>query len=122
MAIVAVGNFLITLGTLLYAHSVKRSQATHDQIAKVETKVADEIKVQGIRTERHAERIQRLETRVDGVPTSEAIHELAISVERSNGDLRAVTARLDGWEGAFKRVENMINRQEEFLLQLGRGK
>jgi hypothetical protein len=92
----------LSAGATVLALHVKRASA-----ARAETVVLES-------------RITRIETRVEGMPSSEAIHELALVVARIEGDVKALCTHIDGVEAGMRRIETIVNRQEEWLLNRGR--
>ncbi len=58
----------------------------------------------------------RIEAGLKAIPEVQELHRLALSVERLNGTVTAVQAKLEGFGGLMERVETMVNRHEDHLL------
>lgn len=82
---------------------------------RVKQRQADKAEVQDLR-----DRMTQAETRLEETPNSKALHELALSISTFGGDLKAVTARLDGLGMIVERLETVTERQEQYLLSGGR--
>lgn len=65
------------------------------------------------------ERLSKAEARLDDTPNSKSVHELALSVERMSGNLKALGERMGGMDRIVDRVEKVLNRHEDFLLNGG---
>ena len=63
------------------------------------------------------ERLALLEAKAAGSPGSVAMHELALSIERVAGELKAYVARLEGLKEIVNRLDRITERQEDYLLQ-----
>jgi len=61
-------------------------------------------------------RVDRVELQLDRVPSLEHLHDLRLLVTQVEGTTQRLNERLDGAEKLFGRVETVLNRQEEFLL------
>jgi len=64
-------------------------------------------------------RLARIETRVEGLPDKGALHDLAISVTRVEGDMKSLVTHIGGIETGMRRIETVVNRQEDWLLNRG---
>ncbi|MFQ5776307.1 MAG: hypothetical protein ACE5GS_17450 [Kiloniellaceae bacterium] len=69
---------------------------------------------------RFAERLSLVEARIGDVPTRDAVHDLAVSIERLSGDIRVILQRLDGMQGHAGRLDRVTERMEQFLLDQAR--
>lgn len=63
-----------------------------------------------------AQKIAVLETRINSGATRESLSKLSLAVTEIEGDTKVVGARLDGIEQVMNRIEKVVNRQEDFLL------
>ena len=93
---------IVAIGTAVFSYRVRQRQADKDEVRRL------------------SDRVTRAEARLDETPTSKALHELAISITRFGGELKAVTARLDGLGEIVKRLETVTERQEQYLLGGGK--
>tara|TARA_R110000787_G_scaffold26344_28_gene73766 strand:+ start:1852 stop:2202 length:351 start_codon:yes stop_codon:yes gene_type:complete len=96
-------------GAWLYARSVKKAQAGKGEIAALTKEVMTLDK-----------RLDRAEARLEDSPTSKAIHELALSVTEFSGDLKAITARMDGMGHIVDRLEAVAARQEDYIMRINK--
>lgn len=99
----------LALCSIAYAHWRTQARATQKDIEGLE------YEVRALR-----ERMIRAEGRLDETPTSKALHDLALSIEHFGGDLRAVVQRLDGMGAIIDRLENVTNRQEDWIRSASR--
>lgn len=67
-------------------------------------------------------RLVTVEERVSAVPTHQAVHDLAISIEHLAGEVKALNARHEGMAAYVERLETVTNRQEDFLMGRGAAK
>lgn len=65
------------------------------------------------------ERLSTAEARLNDVPSGGALHDLAISIERLRGDVKAVVERLTGVDRVVERMDKILSRQEDYLLKNG---
>ena len=64
-------------------------------------------------------RITKNEERLEKLPGSGDWHDLALSIESMRGDLKAVVSKVDGVEKVMDRMDGVLSRQEEYLLNCG---
>lgn len=62
-------------------------------------------------------KIVEMEGRVRNMPAADAMHELSNSMERLRGDIKVVTARLDGTNLLMNRVETTVARHEAIFTE-----
>lgn len=60
------------------------------------------------------------ESRLEAMPSAEAVHDLALRLSELSGDVKAVSARLDGVDGSLKGLQATSARLENYLLTQGR--
>ena len=97
-------TFIIACSAGIYAWVANRRRASRAAMAELE------------------KRLIVLETRVEGVASRESLHKLSLVVCEIEGDLKAMVARMNGMEDVMKRIEIVVNRQEDFLLNRGEAK
>jgi hypothetical protein len=66
------------------------------------------------------DRIAVLNARVEGAATRGSQHKLSLVVAEIEGDIKGVNAQLEGIGKGMERIETVLARQEEFLLNQGR--
>ena len=101
----------------LYARALARRAATEQQVGELKQELALAASKDDVKELEN--RVARAEARLEDTPTVRAIHELAIALERFGGDLKATTARLDGVGEVIERLDRVVSRQEDFLLNKG---
>lgn len=89
----------IVLGWLLW--SLKREFVSKEHCDKCQRQREENIKKLESRT-------QRIEDRIQNLPSTQSIHSLSLQMERMAGDIRSHTEILE-------RVEQKVMRQEDFL-------
>ena len=107
--------FAITGGFWIYVIFSARRKATRDQIQALSEKMTT-------RCEKVEARVTKMEAGVKTLPTTDAVHGLAMAITRLNGDVGKLAERLKGLRGIVERLETITERQEEFLLSRGSGK
>lgn len=60
-------------------------------------------------------RIQRIEIKLENIPTKDDLHRLEKKIMELNGELKRVDENLDASEAINKRVEYKINNIDQFL-------
>ncbi len=88
--------------------------ATRDRNTEAKFKAGSE------RMDRHETRINSLEQTVRAQPTRDDMHELRLSIERLNGELRTMAAVIEGNNRIMERIEDVVGRQEEHLMKGGK--
>lgn len=68
------------------------------------------------------DRLITAEAALENVPRVDAMHELALSIERMNGTIKGMSAQLISVEKFSKLTTATMQRQEDFLLNLNKGK
>jgi hypothetical protein len=61
----------------------------------------------------------RNEDRLEHLPDTNSLHQLALGVEGLRGDMRAVSARIGGLEQVVDKLDAILERQENYLLTGG---
>lgn len=62
-------------------------------------------------------RLTAAEAKLDQAPTAKAMHELALAISGMGGDLKATVAELKGLRGVVHRLDQVVQRQEDYLLK-----
>lgn len=78
---------------------------------------AQEVRIEGLHL-----KIVEIEGRMRNMPAAEAMHELSNAMERLRGDLKAISARLDGTNALMNRVENTVARHEAIFTDSAGGR
>jgi hypothetical protein len=72
------------------------------------------------RLDRHDTRLQSLEQTVTGLPAKDHIHDLKLELAAMKGELKAMSAVMEGNAKIMLRLENIVTRHEDHLLDGGR--
>lgn len=64
--------------------------------------------------------VNTLERCVTGMPDTQTVHDLALAMERFSGDVRTLQQRVEGSVEILERVERVVARHEDHLLNGGR--
>jgi hypothetical protein len=67
-------------------------------------------------------KVTLLEGQVQSLPTSAGMHDLAMSIERLRGDMKAITTQLMATGKTIDRVETTIARHEQIFTQAATGR
>lgn len=65
-------------------------------------------------------RMTRAEGVVENMPNAEVVHSLALLIEGLSGDVQALGKQVEGVKDLVERVERVVARHEEHLLNGGR--
>lgn len=66
----------------------------------------------------HDRRLVAVEVGLTSTPSKDSINAICVTLERVDGDVKVMAARLEGLGEVVNRVEVVVNRQEEFLLKM----
>ena len=72
------------------------------------------------RQDRHETRLQSLEQTVTGLPAKDHIHDLKLELAALRGELKAMAAVMEGNNKIMVRLETIVTRHEDHLLDGGR--
>ena len=106
--LIDLAQWLTTIGVALYVWASNRHRATRDQIEEVR-------KTHDHRLDNHAERLTRSEEQLRHLPTVSALTELAERVGELHGDLKALSAKFEGWQEVANMMRRQIELMDEFL-------
>lgn len=74
----------------------------------------------GKRIDEHDLRMAKVEQSVGSLPVAQDMHELQLAMEALKGELREMRAFIDGNNKVMARLEKVVERQEQFLLEAKR--
>lgn len=80
-------------------------------------KNAATLSAQKDRLDRQQDKIARLEQTVAGMPGKEDLHQLQLTMTEMSGDLRTMSAMMSGSREIMERLETIVSRHEEHLLE-----
>lgn len=93
-----VAQFLFTGAVWAYVWYSRRQAATASELSA------------------HDRRLVAVEVGLTNAPNNDSINAICVALEKVDGDVKVIAARLDGMGEVIKRVETVVNRQEEHLL------
>ena len=99
-------SFLLSVATLIYAWWRTRSQHLEDKIG-----------ASSARLDRHDARINSIEQTVQGLPAQRDIHQLQLTLAEVRGEMREMRASMEGSNKIMSRVESIVSRHEDHLLE-----
>lgn len=68
------------------------------------------------RMDRHESRLQALEQTVGGLPSKEDVHRIQLSIAEMSGSLNRMEAVMEGNAKIMLRLETIVSRHEDHLL------
>jgi hypothetical protein len=83
---------------------------TRDQNVETRFKAGSE------RMDRHDQRLASVEQALRSAPTKDDVHALQLSLEATRGDIRTMTAVMEGNNQIMGRLETIVARHEDHLL------
>lgn len=82
------------------------------ELGRYRTRLAElQIRVQACES-----RIEALNEAIARTPSTAELHALVLSVERLSGQVGVISERMTGQQKLYDRIENVLSRQEAFLL------
>jgi len=106
--VVALGQ-LLTFGLTVWNLLASGSRANAAKIAE-----------QGLVLDAHNLRITGLENSHRQLPSNKDLHDLEITMEQLKGEMKAMTAAMAGQAGIMERLEQIVARHEQHLLDGGK--
>ena len=103
--LVKVLSFALSVGAMIFAFFANRRKDVDQRIEAVETKQSEADR-----------KIDRIEARLETLPTHTDVHGLQLEVTRMNGQLQVLAEKLDGNAAIMSRLEVVVNRQEDHLI------
>lgn len=96
--LLSAASMLASAGAWVYVHVSRRHHATEQEVRDVELRLAV------------------AEARIGAAPSGEQVHELDRHVVALGGDIKALTATMEGFRDGFGRLAKMVDRHEDHLL------
>lgn len=100
----------LTLAALNIINIIYTWWRTRDQNVESRFKAGSE------RMDRHDARIASVEQTLRAQPTKEDLHALHLTIKEMQGELKAMTAVMDGNTKIMSRLETIVARHEDHLL------
>lgn len=101
----SIASVVLSIGAMFYTFLASRQKNNTRQFTLLNTRI-DELE----------HRVTRVEGRLDNAPSSEDIHGLQLQMERMSGGLGKVVAVMEGNAKIMERLENIVSRHEDHLL------
>jgi len=98
---ISAANFMLTWGVAFYMYIANKNKVTNERINELQ---AD---MDGWKDE-HADRIARLETRLQGAPNHAHLEGLHEKVNSVRSDVSSIAGRLDGIDASLRQLTNII--------------
>lgn len=112
-------DMTLSLGTLL-ATGVSCGTAVFAWYRTRSKDLENRLKDGAGRMDRHEARIARLEQTVQSLPASQDMHQLQLRLVEIAGDLKALAAVMEGNTKVMTRLEQIVSRHEDHLLEGGK--
>jgi hypothetical protein len=113
--LIAILGALINLLTLCFVLYLKSIFVTRPEIGDLLKKLNERVENHAQRLTNGDSRFVRLESRIEQVPSIDAVNALAISLERLNGDVRVVSGQLKGYEALHDTLKHQVELMDEFM-------
>ena len=107
---------LLNLGTMVWMIFTGPARKLSGRVGDLESKVSEQDK----RLERHAQQLVGLSQTVNTMPGKDQMHQLELALAGIRGDLQGIGARMEGNASIMKRLEDVVTRHEEHLLDGGK--
>lgn len=98
-------SLIFSVATLIFAWLRTRRKDVEDSLARADARLGQ-----------HDARISSLEQTVRSLPGKDDMHALHLGMAEMRGDLREMRAAMEGNTRIMGRLENIVTRHEEHLL------
>ncbi len=106
-----VASFAISIAAMIYAFFVNRRKDVDERFREGSK-----------RMDRHENRIAAVEQTVQTMPGKDDMHSLQIELVKQTGSLNEMRAVMEGNAKIMARLETIVSRHEDHLLEGGKGK
>lgn len=104
-----VASFALSVGAIIYAFFANRQKETEARF-----------KEGSKRMDRHEGRISSLEQTIQSMPGKDDMHKLQIELVKQTGSLNEMRAVMEGNSNIMARLEIIVSRHEDHLLDGGK--
>lgn len=104
-------SLAISVGAMVYAFFANRKKDVDERFREGSK-----------RMDRHDGRIAALEQTIQSMPEKEDIHSLQLKLAEMNGSLMQMTAVMEGNAKVMARLETVVTRHEDHLLEGGKAR
>ncbi|MCW8843357.1 MAG: DUF2730 domain-containing protein [Rhodobacteraceae bacterium] len=109
-------SVLLSVGTIIFTIFKTRARALDDRFDVLNERLKDGSK----RMDRHDGRLGAIEQTVQSLPAQSDMHNLQLRLAEMSGDLKAINASMEGNGKIMERLETIVSRHEDHLLEGGR--
>ncbi|SMH35952.1 DUF2730 family protein [Maritimibacter sp. HL-12] len=120
-------GLLLALGNIIFTFFRTRRKAVEDQFTVVKSgidakfeQVEDRFAEGSKRMDRHDLRLQSLEQSVHNMPGREDLHRVEMLMAEMGGNMKEIRAVMEGNGAIMARLEQVVTRHEEHLLDGGK--
>ena len=105
-------SLVLTLATLFFTWWRTRDRNVDDRFKAVEKR----FELGSERMDRQDARLASIEQTLRGLPAKQDMHDLQISITKLDGKLETMAAVIDGRNRLMERLETIVERHEDHLL------
>ncbi|KAB6715845.1 DUF2730 family protein [Roseobacter sp. TSBP12] len=116
ISILAAVLTLLSIANILYTWWRTRDK----DVEKRDQAIEERFKVGSARMDRLDGRVASVEQALRGQPTREDLHELHLSLKEMQGEMKAMVAVMEGNSKIMSRLETIVARHEDHLLDGGK--
>lgn len=109
-------SFALSIGAVIYAFFANRKKDTDARFEAVDDRFNEGSK----RMDRHDGRIASLEQAIQAMPGKDDMHSLQLELVKQTGALAEMRAVMEGNQKIMARLENIVSRHEDHLLDGGK--
>ncbi len=88
--------------------------------AAMQNKLIEEVRQSQSMAKAASTKVDRFEVRLEAMPSQKEVHDLTVSVEKLSGKVGAAVERLEAADRNQDRMERVLNRVEDYLLNGGK--
>lgn len=107
---------LLNLGTMIWMIFTGPARKLGGRVGELE----DHVSEQDRRLERHAQQLVGLSQTLNAMPGQSQMHQLELTLAAMRGELEAMRATMDGNAKIMQRLESVVTRHEDHLLDGGK--
>ncbi|WP_127748505.1 DUF2730 family protein [Parasedimentitalea marina] len=108
----------IPLGGIIYTWFATRQKDVDEALKTVSSRLDTGSK----RMDQHDLEIQALQQTVASLPAKEDMHRLELTMSDIGGEIKAIAAHIGAQRDVMRRLETVVTRHEDHLLDKGKGK
>jgi len=113
-------SLLLSVSAIVVTFFRTRRKAVDDQLSKIKSDFDDRLHEGSKRMDRHDVRITAVETDLKALPAKDDIYALKLDLAGMSGELREMRASIEGNGHIIGRLEKIVTRHEDHLLDGGK--